>query len=171
MKVLSGVFLLAAAIGFTLSGCSDKPNPVEGIATGDLGGDALGKATVVHVEKRIPFYNEGTTPCLGEFTLNAELHLVYHFVFDKNGDLQLSRWHNNAFGSMWAGGVEYRILEHDNIKEYKGGNGATQDNVTVNWQMIGPGGITELGKVDIRHTWTPNGDVTVDVYNWEIICK
>jgi hypothetical protein len=90
MKALSVLLLFVAAIGFTLSGCADKPGPVEAVSQNTLGGDALGKATVVTQSGKVEMDYYGPVewfPCLGEgIHFSGTYHFVFQTVYDGLGN-------------------------------------------------------------------------------------
>jgi len=113
MKALSVLFLFVAAIGFTLLGCADKPNPVETTATETPGGGALGKAYSVTQSFKVEmdyYVDASQVPCLGEgIHMTGTSHFVFQTQFDGLGNWHTT-WHQNSqdmFGES-DGGTIYR---------------------------------------------------------------
>jgi hypothetical protein len=175
MKTLSVVFLLVAAIGLTLSGCSDKPSPVEGVAVEEMGGGPLGKATVIHTKAVIPLDVVMSEPCIGEnIHITGDLFVHTQLVYDENGDLKLNKYHNNKnhVTAVTESGVTYKVIEVVNRSWPVDGGGASSYTFIDNGRLIGPPGEPQPSiKFTLHLTWTPSGELTADVWKISTECK
>ena len=179
MKALSLVFLLVAAIGLTLSGCADKPNPVEGVVVDEVGGGALGKADAIIQNERMEmsYYLPAVLfPCLGEgIQLSGTYHFVTQTVLDGNGNYH-GTWHYNRQNVQGVsdGGTIY----------HQTGGGTERMNVTgevggvytfaehVNFIGQGGGAVNDFVITwNIRYVVNANGEVKIDFDEWTGNCK
>ena len=98
MHKLAVLFMFVGVIGFTLSGCADKANPVETTATEGPGGSALGKAYVVTQSFKVEmdYYVDALQlPCLGEgIHMTGTSHFVMQTQYDGLGNWHAT-WHQN----------------------------------------------------------------------------
>jgi len=179
MKALSVLLLFVAAIGFTLSGCADKPGPVEAVSQNTLGGDALGKATVVTQSQKVEmdYYLDPTLfPCLGEgMHMTGTYHFVTQTLYDGLGNYH-GTWHYNrqdVFG-VSDGGTIYRqtggttqrmnvtgevggVYHFSETVNFLGHGGGASNDFTISWQ--------------VRYVVNANGVEIMDFEEFTAECK